>query len=167
MHRVLSDRDIRRTCRQLLANQPRVTGRQLRRVLKDHYESVGNTERIFKIWREESAAHAEQGRAVPVPVDIQQLLARLAAAEATAEEQRRRAERAELREEAHQDRWALEIDTLRQQIRNQPNYAAEIRSLQDQVLRLTVQLHAARRRLAEENSSVSVEIRPSSEPKQP
>jgi hypothetical protein len=33
-------------------------------------------------------------------------------------------------------------------LRAQPQYAAELRRLQDQVIRLTVELHAARRALA-------------------
>jgi DNA repair ATPase RecN len=49
----------------------------------------------------------------------------------------------------HQDRWATEVDQLRQAVKNQPKYAAEIRNLQEQVLRLTVELHAARRILAD------------------
>jgi hypothetical protein len=74
---------------------------------------------------------------------------RLHAAETAAATASARAERAELREEAHQTRWAMEIDGLRQQLRAQPQYAAEIRRLQDQVMRLTVELHAARRQLAQ------------------
>ncbi len=149
MNQHLPDRQIRITCRELLAHQPRVTGRHLRRVLKNQYGSVGNTARIFKIWREETAALAEHQRTIALPTDTRELLARLQAAETTAEAQRVRAERAELREQAHQDHWALEIDRLRQQLRAQPNYAAEVRSLQDQVMRLTVELHATRRLLAE------------------
>jgi uncharacterized coiled-coil DUF342 family protein len=118
-------------------------------VLKDQYGSVGNTARIFKIWREETTALAEHRRTIALPTDTQELLGRLTAAEAAAEAQRLRAERAELREQAHQDHWAREIDKLRQQLRNQPNYAAEIRTLQDQVMRLTVELHATRRLLTE------------------
>ncbi len=128
---------------------PRVTGRELRRVLKAQYALVGNTERIFRIWREEVAAHAERGRAPIVAPDTEQLLERVKNAEAIADEQRRRAELAELSEEAHQERWALEVDALRQHARNQPQYAAEIRRLQEQVLRLNVELHAARRLFAE------------------
>jgi hypothetical protein len=148
MNQMLSDRHIRQTCRELIASRPRVSGRELRRALKEKYQSVGNTERIFKIWREEQSAHAEEGRAVLIPGDQQPLLARLAAAEAAADTNRLRAERAELREQSHQDRWAAEIDQLRQTVKAQPKYAAEIRALQEQVLRLTVELHAARRLLA-------------------
>jgi hypothetical protein len=42
---------------------------------------------------------------------------RLAAAEAAAAENLARAERAEYREQAHQDKWAMEVDRLRQEIK--------------------------------------------------
>jgi hypothetical protein len=147
MNQRLPDHQIRLTCRELIAHHPRITGRQLRRILKERYAAVGNTERVFRIWREEQHAHAEAGRAIPIPLDTQELLERLTAAEAEAAANRLRAERAEVREQAHQDRWATEIDRLRQELRAQPNYAAEVRSLQDQVMRLTIELHATRRLL--------------------
>jgi hypothetical protein len=45
-------------------------------------------------------------------------------------------------------RGTLERLCLRQTVKNQPKYAAEIRTLQEQVLRLTAELHAARRLLS-------------------
>ena len=83
-----------------------------------------------------------------LPVDIQQLQERLKQAEARAAEQAVRAEVAELREQSHQDRWALEIDRLREQLRAQPNYAREVRGLQSTVTRLTAELAALRGALA-------------------
>lgn len=83
-----------------------------------------------------------------LPVDIQQIQERLKQAEAHAAEQRVRAEVAELREQSHQDRWALEIDRLREQLRAQPNYAREVRGLQSTVTRLTAELAALRGALA-------------------
>ncbi len=144
MNQRLADHRIRSTCREILASGARLTGRGLRRELRDRYGAVGKTARVFQIWREESAA-----RQTPeLPADVAQLAERVKAAEMAAAEATARAERAELREEAHQTRWAMEIDGLRQQLRAQPQYAAELRRLQDQVIRLTVELHAARRALA-------------------
>lgn len=155
MNQLLTDAAIRTTCRELLARSPHVTGRELRRVLKHQYQAVGKTERVFRIWREEQTARAEAGRALPMTLDQRQLLERLTAAETAAEQNRLRAERAELREQAHQDRWAAEVDELRQVVKAQPKYAAELRALQERVLRLTVELHAARRLLAERNLAES------------
>ena len=83
-----------------------------------------------------------------LPIDVQQLQERLKQAEARAAGQSARAEVAELREQSHQDRWALEIDKLREQLRAQPNYAREVRTLQSTVTRLTAELAALRGALA-------------------
>jgi hypothetical protein len=137
MNQRLSKQRIRATCRELLAKHGRVSGRRVCAELRKRFAAVGKTERVFAIWREEVSA-------VAVPADVAMLKERLAAAEVAAAENRARAERAELREQAHQDRWAMEVDRLRQVVRAQPRYAAEIRELQERVLRLTVELHAAR-----------------------
>lgn len=148
MNRRLLDHHIRNTCRDLLAGGGRVSGRALRRTLRERYGAAGKTDRVFQIWREETAAQAEPAQ-LPLPADVAELQRRLQAAEQSAADTLARAERAELREQAHQDRWAMEIDRLRQQLQTQPKYAAEIRALQDQVMRLTVELHAARLLLAD------------------
>lgn len=141
---LLLDSHIRSTCRELLEASGRVSGRTLRRTLRQRYGAAGKTDRIFRIWREEIAKHADLARP-QLPTDIVELQRRLAAAEQLAAASVARAERAEVREMAHQDHWAMEVDQLRQQVRNQPRYTAEIRELQERVLRLTVELHAARR----------------------
>jgi Plasmid replication region DNA-binding N-term len=143
MNRRLSDRHIRSACRDLLDAGGRVSGRSLRRTLRERFGAAGKTDRVFRIWREETAIQLEAARP-QVPTEIAELQRRMRVAEQAADENRARAERAELREQAHQDRWAMEVDRLRQVVRAQPRYAAEIRELQERVLRLTVELHAAR-----------------------
>jgi hypothetical protein len=44
----------------------------------------------------------------------------------------------EYRDPARQDKWAMEVDGLRSQLRAQPNYAAELRALQEQELKPAV-----------------------------
>jgi hypothetical protein len=105
----LSDYRIRSTCRELLARQGKVSGRALCAELRRRYGAVGKTQRVFAIWREEAHAAA-------LPVEVKELRIRLAAAERAAAENLARAERAELREQAHQDKWAMEIDRLRQEL---------------------------------------------------
>jgi hypothetical protein len=141
MNRRLSEARVRATCRELLSRGGRLSGRALCAELRRRFGAVGKTERVFQIWREETSAKVT---AALVPGDLVELERRLAAAEVTAAENLARAERAEYREQAHQDKWAMEIDQLRAQVRSQPNYAAELRALQEQVLKLTVELHAAR-----------------------
>ena len=146
MNQRLAEYRIRSTCRELLAaGDARVSGRGLRRELRKRFGAVGQTARVFRIWREEAAPKTA---GPPIPVDVAQLQERLDAALLAAQANRERAERAEYREQAHQDHWAGQIDRLREQLRAQPNYAAQIRTLQEQVLRLTAELRAARALLA-------------------
>jgi hypothetical protein len=144
MNQRLSESRIRATCRELLSKQGRVSGRRVCAELRTRFGAVGKTERVFAIWREESAVkgRAEMAPAtgVNVAVEIAELERRLAAAEAAAAENLKRAERAELRERAHQERWAAEVDRLRQDARGRPDQAATIRTLQDQVLKLSQEL---------------------------
>jgi hypothetical protein len=143
MNRQLSEIQIRGTCRELLALGKLVSGRRLRRELADRFGAVGNTARVFQIWREETREiHSPPPPALPT--DLIELHRRLQVAEAAAADNLARAERAEYREQAHQDRWALEVDRLRQEALARPNQLAQIRALSDQVHRLTVELHAVR-----------------------
>jgi hypothetical protein len=143
----LSDQRIRGTCRELLRKNGAVSGRRLCAELRQRFGAVGKTERIFRIWREEFGAEA---RASPVmalanvAVELAELRRRLLAAETAAAENLARAERAEYREERHQEKWAAEVDRLRQAARGQPDQAAIIRGLQEQVFRLSEELAAAR-----------------------
>lgn len=155
----ISELSLRTTCRELLRAGGPVSHRTLRQVLRERFGATGKTARVLRIWREESmratAASQTTERARPVsvlPVDIQQLHERLKQAEAHAAEQTARAEVAELREQSHQDRWALEIDRLREKLRAQPNYAREVQTLQSKVTRLTVELAALRGGLASTTS---------------
>jgi hypothetical protein len=89
-----------------------VSGRALCAELRKRFGAVGKTERVFAIWREETAA---MGPAADV--QMAELKRRLTEAEAVAAENLKRAERAEYREQAHQEKWAMEIDQLRQEVK--------------------------------------------------
>jgi hypothetical protein len=142
MNHRLSDDRIRATCRALLMADGRVSGRGLRTELRKRFGAVGRTARVFGIWREEARAPRYAS------LEVAELHRQLAETEVAARENLARVERAELREQAHQDHWALKIDELRQELRARPKYAAEIRALQEQVLRLTAELAAARNLLS-------------------
>jgi hypothetical protein len=152
----ISEGHLRGVCRELIRAGRPVSHRALRQVLHERFGATGKTARVLRVWREESALLAaatkpRNDRPPPepaLPIDIRQLQERLKQAEAHAAEQSARAEVAELREQAHQDRWFLEIDQLREQLRAQPNYAREVRTLQSTVTRLTVELAALRAGLA-------------------
>jgi hypothetical protein len=143
MNQRLTEHLIRATCRELKRSGAPVSGRALRRELRERFGHAGRTARVFAIWRDETAAQLGPGvsNALNDTADLQR---RLAAAEAEAAENLARAERAEYREMAHQDHWALEIDRLREQLREQPALVAQVRALETQVLRLTAELQAAR-----------------------
>jgi hypothetical protein len=120
MNQRLSEPRIRATCRELLAKTGRVSGRALCAALRTRFGAVGKTERVFAIWREESAAKAAAGvspvAGVAAVAEIAELKRLLVAAEGAAAENLARAERAELRERAHQEKWAMEVDRLRMEV---------------------------------------------------
>ncbi len=143
MNQRLTEHVIRATCRDLKRGGAPVSGRALRRALRDRFGHAGRTARVFAIWREETAAQLSP-EVSNAPADIADLQRRLAAAEEKTAEHLARAERAEYREMAHQDHWALEIDRLREQLREQSALAAQARALQSEVLKLTAELQAVR-----------------------
>ena len=109
MHQRLSEQMIRQTLRELITTHGLPSGRGLCAELRRRHGSVGRTERVFAIWREVTAAASK----TPERRDLE---ARLQVAEARAAALLERAERAELREQAHQDHWAMEVDRLRQEV---------------------------------------------------
>jgi hypothetical protein len=149
----LTDQRIRATCCELLRTRDTVSGRQLCAVLRERFGAVGKTERVFRIWREEVVAAAAP--AATVALELDELQRRLAAAELAAAENLARAERAEYREQAHQDKWAVEVDRMRQAARNQPDREAAIRALQEQVLRLSRELERLRDGIEEQAGAVT------------
>jgi hypothetical protein len=146
----ISDINLQGVCRELLRQGRPVSHRALRQVLLDRFGAAGKTARVLKVLREESARlSASKGNAEPsnlpiLPAKVCDLQERLVKAESRAEEMKARAELAELREQSHQDRWGMEIDRLREQLRAQPKYAREVQTLQSTVTRLTVEVAALR-----------------------
>jgi hypothetical protein len=142
---------LRGVCRELLRQRGPVTHRALRKALRDRFGAAGKTARVLKIWHEEADRWAAPQRiAEPppartlLPTDVVVLQEQLAAAQREAAQSKARAELAEVREQAHQDRWFLEIDRLREQLRAQPNYQRDIRIMQDTIMRLTAELAVLR-----------------------
>jgi hypothetical protein len=148
MNLQLPESTVRTVCRELIDRHGQISGRALCVELKRRFGAVGKTSRIFALWRAESAAAAARSRLRRVGQE--EILARLEAAERQAAEYLARAKLAEEREESHQSHWALEIDRLREQLRHQPNYAADNRRLQTQVLELTAELAVLRSALKRE-----------------
>ena len=111
----LTDGQIEILCREVLARELAPSGRLLRRALRDRYGAVGRTDRVYAIWRRLNAGD-HVADAVTDP-ERQRWMVRLAAAE-------ERARLAEERETKHQDRWASELYTLREQLQARQNSLA-------------------------------------------
>jgi hypothetical protein len=110
MARQLSDDEVRSTLLALLQSRTAVSGRALRRALRARYGAVGRTARVFQIWREMTGGAARS-------VDLSELARdQLKGAELRVRAAESRAALAEEREQAHQDKWAVEIHALRQQL---------------------------------------------------
>ena len=149
MNQKLSDSQILASAAQLSRDGQRVTGRALRAALRRQYGLSGKTDRLFAICRQFEAA---QG---PTSSDLGQLRRQLLEAQedrAVALEMRdqalARAERAEAREVAHQDRWATEIHTLRESIEQLNGERLRRQGLEDQIVRLQRELQSLRLRVA-------------------
>jgi hypothetical protein len=115
VNRKLTDEQITSTFEALRRTGVAVSGRSLRAALRRQFGAAGKTDRVFALCRALQA---------PEVAEVAELRRRLeeaergrAAAESARDEALERAVRAEAREMAHQDRWAEEIYTLRQRVR--------------------------------------------------
>lgn len=116
VNRRLTETQLRATCRELIGSQRTVSGRALCAALRARFGAVGKTTRVFAIWREELAKVAAVPPGAQGAQEIAELRRRLAAAETAAAENLARAQRAEFREEKHQETWAMEVDRLRMEL---------------------------------------------------
>jgi hypothetical protein len=101
----VSDAEVRAVIRELTVDKTLPAGAAVRRALESRFGSRGGVARIYRLLAEEGV------RLMPPlePGSVEALQRELQA-------MRGRAERAEQREEAHQTRWAEEIDRLRRQV---------------------------------------------------
>ena len=104
----LTDQQIERVCREVLARENAPSGRSLRRALRERYGAVGRTERVYGVWKAMIAGETPLSRVTDA--ERHRWMARIAAAE-------ERVRLAEERETKHQDRWANELYDLREQLR--------------------------------------------------
>lgn len=149
MNHKLTDQQIGQTLEVMRSAGQKITARALRAALRQRYGAVGKTSRIA------SACEGLRDRGPEVSIITglrQQLqdaeLGRLAAIEER-DRALARAERAEARETAHQDRWAIEIHSLRESVEQLKGERIRRQSLDDQVVRLQRELQVLHRRLAQ------------------
>ena len=129
----VGDEEVRAVIADLRGQGARVSGARVRRELAARFGARGGVERIYRLLREAPTADA----AVVAGLEKQ-----LAEAQA-------RAKRAEAREDAHQLKWASEVDALRQRVKALEQAEAEARRWQDAYQRQAIELQAAQVRLAE------------------
>jgi len=144
----LTDQQIGQTVEALRCTGQKVTGRALRAALRERYGAAGKTARLALACRGLQVAAPDPS----VITGLRQLLQNAELNRAAALEERARAlaraERAEARETAHQDRWATEIHSLRESVEQLKGERVRRQSLDDQVVRLQRELLVLHRRLA-------------------
>jgi hypothetical protein len=148
MNQKLTDQQIGQTVEAMRSAGQKITGRALRAALRERYGVVGKAARL---------ALACRGVQIPAPdaslvTDLTQQLQHAELSRVAAVKERdlalARAERAEARETAHQDRWATEIHSLRESVEQLKGERLRRQTLDDQLVRLQRELQVLHRRLA-------------------
>jgi polyhydroxyalkanoate synthesis regulator phasin len=135
----VSDQEIKHVIRELTVEERLPSGAQLRAVLRARFGSRGGVSRIYRLL---ANARVVQKRVVPSePGDVGKL-------EREVESLRKAVQLAEYREQAHQSRWAMEVDRLRQQVAGLEPLALKTKAAMDTAELLRHQLHAAHVRIA-------------------
>ena len=133
----VTDDEIRTVIRELAVGEQLPSGALLRAVLKQRFGSPGGVSRIYRLL---SKARAKPS--VVRNVDAAEVLER------QVQVMRERAERAEQREEAHQSRWAAEVDQLRLRVKESEPLVQQAQKTLESVGLLRRQLQAAEARIA-------------------
>ncbi len=128
----VSDEQVRAVIAELRGQGARVSGARVRRELVLRFGARGGVSRIYRVLREAPAV---------APAEVEALRTEL-------EQMRQRAERAEAREDAHQVKWAAEVDALRVRVRELEAQVAATHALQAAYERTAMALRAAEGRLA-------------------
>lgn len=149
MNRKLTDQQIEQTVEFMRLAGQKITGRSLRATLRRRYGVAGNTGRLFSLCRALRAPQLKE----PEIRELQQQVQNAELARATALEERdralARAQRAEERETAHQDRWASEIHLLRESVEQLKGERLRRQQLEDRVIRLQRELQGLHLRLSQ------------------
>jgi hypothetical protein len=132
MLKQLTDDQIRDVINSLRQRGLKPTGLAVRSNLRSLYGMPGGVERIYRLIGEakSTARSAQQHNSDEIALLKQQLAAAV-----------ERAELAEHRERTHQERWVMEIDLLRQQLRSAQIDARKLSDAQNQLLELRRELH--------------------------
>ncbi len=133
MSKQLTEGQIRAVITELGERHVKLTGSMVRRELRRRCGSPGGVSRVYRLLQEfqKTAGNRDHDDLAAENAELQ---IRLRAATD-------RAQRAEQREETHQARWAMEVDSLRQQLRDALAERRLVPQLQDQILELRRTIH--------------------------
>jgi hypothetical protein len=148
MNQKLTDQQIGQTLEAMRSAGQKVTGRALRAALRERYGAVGKAARLALACRGVQLPAADASLVTDLSQQLQQAELRRVAAVEERDRALARAERAEAREMAHQDRWATEIHSLRESVEQLKGERLRRQTLDDQVVRLQRELQVLHRRLA-------------------
>lgn len=114
----ISDAVIRKLTQELRPQHRKITGLLIRSELRRRYGHPGGVSRIYRILKEEqSSKTTHPSEPIPSSSALHELQATITQLRKELTETTARAERAEHREQVHQDKWALEIHELREEVR--------------------------------------------------
>jgi hypothetical protein len=133
----VSDHAIKHLIRELMVGNQLPSGARLRSALKARFGSPGGVARIYRLLANARAAtspDASRNAAAALEREVVSL--------------RKALKLADHREQAHQSRWASEVDQLRQQVATLEPLALQARTALDHAELLRRQLHAAHMRIA-------------------
>ena len=133
----VSNAEVRAVIRNMSTGAALPSGAAVREALRARYGSRGGVSRIYRLLADERRTLAPPA----VQGDVESLREQLQAMQG-------RAERAEERELAHQTRWALEIDQLRQKLLSLESVLHQARLDRENSERLRQRLQASEQRVA-------------------
>jgi hypothetical protein len=136
----ISDSTIKLLIRELSEGEQLPSGAKLRAALQQRFGSRGGVTRIYRLLS--NARSSSKPAALPSSsTDVGKLQREIDAL-------REAIKLADHREQAHQSRWALEVDRLRQQVATLEPLALQTKTTLDTAELLRRQLHAAHIRIA-------------------
>ena len=138
---ILTEHAIRAVARELAAAGQRVTGVAVRRRLEERYGARGGVSRVYRLVAEVRSEEPRTGRRGSGTRKSDSSESREAAIE--------RADLAEHRERAHQERWARETDALRARLAAAEQQARDADTAARRVTELARALASAQARIAE------------------
>lgn len=134
----VTDQDIQHLIHELTEDNQLPSGARLRAELQQRFGSRGGVTRIYRLL---TAAHPKPTPRPTPPTDPEKL-------EREVTQLRESVRLAEHREQAHQSRWALEVDHLRQKLATVEPLAQQAKTALDTAELLRRQLHAAHIRIS-------------------